>query len=189
MCKGLKENILKLFKEGLSYNKIKDQLKCSKGIISYYCSNLRDKKYTEEKIKLYQDYYNKCGSIVKTSKNFGLYRKTLSTYINQKHPDKVIIPKRKKINNSYRRVKQKAIEYKGGKCENCGYNKSTWALDFHHKNPEEKKFSISGGTKSFETIKKELDKCSLLCRNCHSEEHERLYREKLSYSRMVSTPD
>ena len=68
-----------------------------------------------------------------------------------------------------------AINQKGGKCEYCGYNKNIAALDFHHINPEEKDFSIShkGHTKSWESVKKELDKCILLCANCHREIHEK----------------
>lgn len=68
-------------------------------------------------------------------------------------------------------LKLKAIFYKGGKCEKCGYNKCPTALEFHHRNPKEKKFSISHPpTRSWELIKKEVKKCDLLCSNCHQEE-------------------
>jgi hypothetical protein len=74
-----------------------------------------------------------------------------------------------------RRLKLKlmAIEYKGGKCSKCGYNKCVDVLHFHHRNPNEKEFSISGKgiTRSWEKVKKELDKCDLLCSNCHGELH------------------
>lgn len=70
-----------------------------------------------------------------------------------------------------RRTKLRAIEYKGGKCERCGYNKCPGALEFHHKNPSIKEFSIaaSGNCKSWDKIQAELDKCDLLCANCHRE--------------------
>lgn len=69
-------------------------------------------------------------------------------------------------------VKEKAVAYLGGKCKICGYNKCLSALSFHHKNPEEKSFSISGNhTSSFKKLKVELDKCELLCQNCHAELH------------------
>lgn len=76
--------------------------------------------------------------------------------------------------------KQKCISYKGGKCEVCGYSKSSWALEFHHKNSTEKDFSISSvKMKSFDDIIfKELDKCNLLCSNCHREQHEKQYSKK-----------
>ena len=71
------------------------------------------------------------------------------------------------------KLKIMAVEYKGGCCERCGYDKFIGALEFHHKNPLEKDFGISssGWTRSFEKMKPELDKCILLCANCHREEH------------------
>ena len=76
----------------------------------------------------------------------------------------------KKINNAIRRKKRiAAIEYKGGKCEKCGYNNFV-ALDFHHPNPSEKDHKLNM-TWSWERIKKEIDRCQLLCANCHREAH------------------
>lgn len=62
------------------------------------------------------------------------------------------------------------VEYKGGKCQRCGYDKYIGALDFHHTNPDEKEFLINRNL-SLERMKVELDKCILLCSNCHREEH------------------
>lgn len=72
--------------------------------------------------------------------------------------------------------KQKCVEYSGGKCKICGYNKYIGALEFHHFNPSKKEFSISNSrqTSFGDRIKKELDKCILVCSNCHKEEHEKL---------------
>lgn len=71
-----------------------------------------------------------------------------------------------------RRQKLKAIEYKGGCCEVCGYNKCPAALSFHHKDPSEKDFGISSGKiRGWDKIKIELDKCMLVCNNCHAEIH------------------
>jgi hypothetical protein len=69
--------------------------------------------------------------------------------------------------------KQKAIAYKGGKCVVCGYNKCFRALEFHHLDPTKKDFGISerGITWSWDRIVCELDKCILLCSNCHAELH------------------
>ena len=71
------------------------------------------------------------------------------------------------------RRKQKCVEYKGGKCTKCGYEKCMAALQFHHKEPNEKNFGLSykGMPRSWEKCKKELDKCDLLCANCHFEIH------------------
>lgn len=76
-----------------------------------------------------------------------------------------------------RKNKRLAVEYMGGKCQICGYNKCFGALEFHHKNPEEKSFSISKiKSIKFESQKQELDKCILLCSNCHKETHENAAR-------------
>lgn len=69
------------------------------------------------------------------------------------------------------RVKTKLVEYKGGKCQCCGYNRCIRALEFHHLDPSQKDFTISGKSKSFEMLKKEADKCILVCSNCHKEIH------------------
>lgn len=70
-------------------------------------------------------------------------------------------------------IKKKAIEYKGGKCQLCGYDKYEGAMDFHHLDPNKKDFAISakGITRAWEKVKEELDKCVLLCANCHRETH------------------
>lgn len=75
-----------------------------------------------------------------------------------------------------REFKYKCIEYKGGHCSVCGYNKCFGALDFHHIKPNEKEFSINKIKSSRWEINKhkiikELDKCVLLCSNCHRELH------------------
>jgi len=71
-----------------------------------------------------------------------------------------------------RRNKIKLVEYKGGKCERCGYDKCIEALEFHHLNSDEKDFGVScGDTRSFEKLKAEADKCIMVCANCHREIH------------------
>lgn len=71
-----------------------------------------------------------------------------------------------------REQKRKAVKYKGGKCILCGYNKCVGSLEFHHLDPTTKDFTISHvASTSFEKIIPELDKCVLLCRNCHTEVH------------------
>jgi predicted HNH restriction endonuclease len=75
-----------------------------------------------------------------------------------------------------KRLKTLSIEYLGGKCQICGYEKCKDALVFHHLSPELKQHTISDGdTRSWERIKTELDKCILLCANCHSEVHANLH--------------
>lgn len=72
-----------------------------------------------------------------------------------------------------KKVLQMAIEYKGGACAMCGYNRCSRALCFHHIDPSTKSFGVSanGMTRAWEKTRKELDKCVLLCSNCHMEVH------------------
>jgi DNA replicative helicase MCM subunit Mcm2 (Cdc46/Mcm family) len=105
-----------------------------------------------------------------------------------------------RIAEQRRKLKRRAIEYKGGKCVRCGYDKCPGALTFHHLDPNQKDFGISsqGITRSFEKIKTELDKCILLCHNCHAELHheedekererklQEIELEKRSYNNKVS---
>lgn len=68
--------------------------------------------------------------------------------------------------------KIKAIEYKGGSCISCGYSKHYSALEFHHTNPNEKDCDWNKlRLKSWDKVLLELDKCILLCSNCHREIH------------------
>ena len=66
-----------------------------------------------------------------------------------------------------------AVEYKGGRCQVCGYDRCIEALEFHHLDPTQKDFGIShkGYTRSWEKVKEEVEKCILLCANCHREFH------------------
>lgn len=73
-----------------------------------------------------------------------------------------------------RKNKQRAVGYKGGKCSKCGYDVCIEALDFHHVDPTNKEFVISDSVRkgySWEKMRAELDKCILLCSNCHRELH------------------
>lgn len=72
--------------------------------------------------------------------------------------------------NRWVEKKKKFIKYKGGKCLICEYNSFYGALEFHHLDPKEKEFDWKKlRLFSEKRIKKELDKCILLCSNCHRE--------------------
>lgn len=78
-------------------------------------------------------------------------------------------------------MKYRAVELKGGKCEICGYNKCIAALEFHHKDPSQKEFRLGDGYgRTFEDFLKEVDKCMLICANCHAELH---YLERIQQSK------
>ena len=83
-------------------------------------------------------------------------------------------------NTDDKRRKSKSIylEYGGSECIKCGYNKCPAVLSFHHRNPDEKDFWIGGLNERLNSIdelndiiKNEIDKCDILCSNCHVLEH------------------
>jgi|19_taG_2_1085344.scaffolds.fasta_scaffold63613_2 hypothetical protein len=67
--------------------------------------------------------------------------------------------------------KQKAIEYLGGLCADCEIIDDQVIYDFHHLDPTQKDYSFGKRNLSFEKMKVELDKCILLCSNCHRKRH------------------
>lgn len=69
-----------------------------------------------------------------------------------------------------KRTKEKCVEYKGGKCVMCGYDKCYAALDFHHDGDKDPNWAKMRNW-SFERRIAELDKCILVCKNCHCELH------------------
>lgn len=72
----------------------------------------------------------------------------------------------------WRNNKKRAVEYKGGKCERCGYDRCIDALEFHHIDPTQKDKNFSNiKIRKWEDQKKELDKCICVCANCHREVH------------------
>jgi 5-methylcytosine-specific restriction endonuclease McrA len=72
-----------------------------------------------------------------------------------------------------KKIRQMSIEYLGGRCSRCGYDQCGEALEFHHRVSSKKDFGISskGYTRSWKRVQEELDKCMLLCANCHREVH------------------
>lgn len=92
-------------------------------------------------------------------------RKDTRTYEDRKEYLKLAVTKRRRV------LKLKAIELMGSKCMVCGYDKHQGVLEFHHVNAATKSFGISTGgfSRSWTSIYAELQKCILVCANCHRE--------------------
>ena len=77
------------------------------------------------------------------------------------------------VKRCQRRKKKKAVDYLGGKCSICKYNKCLGSLAFHHTDPNVKEYEVSYIVyrRVWDFVKKELDKCILVCANCHGEIH------------------
>ena len=85
------------------------------------------------------------------------------------------------MSNSYKdkqrwriRAKKWIVEYAGGQCQYCGYDKYIGNLLFHHLDPSNKKHEIGNlmkNTSGWKKILEEASKCVLVCANCHGEIH------------------
>lgn len=74
-----------------------------------------------------------------------------------------------------RDLKSRAVDYLGGCCKHCGLIDHPCVYDFHHLDPDQKEFTLGKiGGRSFNKIVSELDKCILLCSNCHRKVHSTL---------------
>ncbi len=72
----------------------------------------------------------------------------------------------------FRSRKKQGVEYLGGRCADCGGIFPYYVYDFHHRDPAQKDMQFNKLRRySWETIKRELDKCVLLCANCHRIRH------------------
>lgn len=74
--------------------------------------------------------------------------------------------------------KGELVKLKGGCCEKCGYDRALSALDFHHPDPETKRFTMRYAMKYFGEKRYQeilvphvIKETMLLCANCHREEH------------------
>jgi len=194
----MKNEILKLRKDGLTYDEIVKKVGCSKSNVSYHCRQNEISRYDnsvnlpEDIIKEMQSYYDDGNSTRNVSKKFNMNRYQVSKYIRVRSPksNQTIDERKKSVvkNVIYwrQKAKLKLVDYKGGKCqvETCGYHKSVRSLQFHHIDSTKKDFTISGKTVSLERMKKEVDKCILVCNNCHGEIHEEL--DQKGYSDIVN---
>lgn len=142
----------KLVSDGLSQREISDKLGKSQTSIRYWLI-----KYKLITHKIHQ--CRLCGQT--KEENFTSGRYTECRKCRGRHQTK-----------RFRSYKIKAVTYKGGKCSKCGYDKCIAALDFHHRDPQEKdpKWRFMRNW-TFSKVKNELDKCDLVCRNCHAEIH------------------
>lgn len=80
------------------------------------------------------------------------------------------------------RLKLACVKYLGGKCMKCGWNEDYYVLEFHHKN-NNKEFQISDKILSWEKMKQEIQKCELLCSNCHRSIHSK--RNEINFHKAV----
>lgn len=147
------QNLRQLVEDGKSIRQIATLLNKSAGSVRHWLRKYNLTTYKEPK---YSTNCKFCG-IILTDENTYSSKKRWSC---------------KSCANKYRNerfvlTKRKMVEYKGGKCICCGFDKHYSALDFHHLDPAIKEFNLTRNSIGWDKLKPELDKCVLLCSNCH----------------------
>jgi len=181
-----RESAIKLRKRGRSVKEIAKTLKVAQSSVSLWVRNVKLKPAHKKRLKKKQlDNAKKClirkqkGDISTRRREMGEdawreYKKIQGNNKNLrgrlKNPEKYV---NREVN-----VKQRLVDYKGGKCKECGYDKCLGALEFHHRDPKKKDFGISSNHRSFENLRIEADKCDLLCNRCHMEIHWELHKKR-----------
>lgn len=166
-----KDQLLNLIDCGYCQRELANHFNCSRSKITYWLNiyNISTKYKKSNPLVALPD--RKICSVCKIDKkNTEFYRRKGRKYgLNSRCKDctKLESPNRK------RKFKNDCVDHKGGECQCCGYNNCNNALDFHHIDPKKKKFNISdpGRYKITQEVLDELDKCILVCSNCHREIH------------------
>lgn len=160
--------------EGLSTRKIAANFEVSQATIKHWLKKYQLK--TQLSITICEEYnYKRCSQCKELKQKKEFYKKhknksTLSSICkdcsNQNTVKKMIT------------TKLRMMEYKGNQCARCKLTveESHYSVfDFHHNDPKEKdKSLVQMRSYSWEKITTELDKCSLLCANCHRLTHAEL---------------
>lgn len=175
----IKEKLVAYIEKGLSSFKIAEEMNVSQPTMRYWL-----KKFNLKTVCLTGKRCLPSGIISENEEDNTHYKCSKCNKIQEINNENFYFRKNKKVhpwcrkcNDSHslqraRDIKQKCAQYKGGKCIICNYNKCIGALEFHHVDPSIKDFGISRiKTFNWEKVKKELDKCVLLCSNCHKELH------------------
>ncbi len=129
------------------------------------CTTCKEEKNIQEfrRDRSRKDGYQSSCKICSREKHKSLYSQKYSVKYN--------------IRNNERRIKHLNLinEYKKNlSCVKCGEQENI-CLEFHHLNPEKKEFTIgSAVSRSWDVIEKELQKCVILCSNCHKKVHAKI---------------
>lgn len=134
------------------------------------------KQYREKKLGLKEDSVKMCSTCNRELPVIDFYSNGYQPSGKKKYKSKC--KNCQAVENSSRKedIILKVVEFYS--CNICGYNKCKQALEFHHIDPKGKEYKISElSTHKEDTIIKELEKCILVCANCHREIHYGLHPE------------
>lgn len=149
-----KERLKEYIEKGFSQRRIAAELGVSQGTVKHYLT-----KYGLKTFYALGKHFCACGE-TNPDKFYG-HKKKMCGECHNKHVQKKGTEKR-----------NFAIKLLGGKCTSCGFKLWSCSLDIHHLKPEQKdpEFAHMRGWK-IERIRKELEGCVLLCKNCHAAVH------------------
>ena len=165
-----KEIFKELINEGLSTREMAYRINRSQTSVRYWLNKYELKTI---KTKSVGNDVKKCCSCGEIKEKKEFYKKTgnsLQSYC------KICLLEFQK--NRWIERKKEAIIYKGSKCIECGLsypNEPYVIFDFHHSDPKSKKYDwrrmkLLGKKK----LNEEIDKCELLCSNCHRKRHHQM---------------
>ena len=156
---AVKQQVIELHSKGLTKKQISEKLEIGYSTV---------KKYTKGLKTIIPNTKYVCRSCNKAGKNF--------FYKNLPYQCKNCWNHR-----TYNSTLEKVAEYMasrgGAKCQKCGYDRYVGALEFHHRDPIEKDPKWHRGW-SISKLAIELDKCDILCSNCHREVHAEMRIQK-----------
>lgn len=161
-----KQILIELIDNGLTVQKIADHEKCSFTNVRYWLRKygLNTKTY-DNKGKSCQV----CGGDLKGRQTHYCSKKCKVKELLKYDKTAADKMREKGMNRKIYFVKQL-----GGECHCCGYDKNLAALTFHHMNPDDKLFTLDTRkmtNTNMESLQREVNKCKLVCFNCHMEEH------------------
>lgn len=169
------EELKSLYLQGWSFKDLSAKFNTSKSNISFHINKWGINRYkpvelTENLQESIQKDFDNGKTIKSIAKEYHISKYRLS-FIKKKNSEKLTnyeLLKQKRY-----KVKEELVNYKGGKCCICGYNKYIGALEFHHLDSSTKDFGIAQNSsyKNMAALKKEVGKCVLVCANCHREIH------------------
>lgn len=161
-----KTDLVKLINKGYSTYQISSELNRSQTTIQRWITKLGLQTKTVKKCHSIR-ICKTCGVTLK-----GRQLLFCSRYCKHSNPDRLKTSYQQQKNRATER-KIKLVQYKGGTCSKCGYNKNFASLTFHHRNPSEKSFTIGKNCSQYgwKRLVEEADKCDLMCFNCHTELH------------------
>lgn len=168
------EKLKALIEKLLSQRQIAKELQCSQASVKhwlkkYKLKTINTRKFEHLGIPDDKKYCRTCDSVKAKTEFYkhGSRSNAPQSYCKQ--------CSHKRITIKGKQIKMKMVEYKGGKCLDCklsaGEN-NVCVFDFHHLDPKTKDVNYNTiRWKKWETITKELDKCVLVCANCHRLRH------------------